>query len=269
MKRFATLLLPVLVLAGCTKLPSRKPTGQPTVVSLNPCSDALLADIAPGQLLAVSHYSHDPAASSMPRSQAMRFPDTNGTVEEVLALNPDVVVTDRFTAPATRAALTRLGIRVVTLGLAANVAQSEAQIRRLATLTGHERRGAALIARIQAALARTTWTGAKIPALLWQQGGMVQGSDTLAAQLLAHTGFANQARLRGLGQGAYLPLEQVLADPPAVIIAAGAGRMLHHPVLRDLRNTRVVHIDPRLLYCGGPTIPRLLDRLAQIRRSLA
>ena len=39
---------------------------QPTIVSLNPCADAILAEVtAPEHLLAISHYSQDPAATSM------------------------------------------------------------------------------------------------------------------------------------------------------------------------------------------------------------
>ena len=41
----------------------------------------------------------------MPAEQALRYPATGGTVEEVLALDPDVVVAGSFIAPATLAAL--------------------------------------------------------------------------------------------------------------------------------------------------------------------
>ena len=55
---------------------------------LNPCTDAILAEVAaPGQLLAISHYSKDPRASSMEAAVAARFAATGGTVEEVLALD--------------------------------------------------------------------------------------------------------------------------------------------------------------------------------------
>ena len=80
--------------AGCA--PAAAPGGRshgPKIVSLNPCSDAVLAEVAdPAQILAISHYSHDPRASSMPLDQARRFRSTGGTVEEVIALKPDVVV---------------------------------------------------------------------------------------------------------------------------------------------------------------------------------
>jgi hypothetical protein len=47
----------------------------PAIVSLNPCSDAILAEVAdPGQVLALSHYSRDPRSSSMDVGLARRFP---------------------------------------------------------------------------------------------------------------------------------------------------------------------------------------------------
>jgi iron complex transport system substrate-binding protein len=260
------ILLLAFALVGCAQATVPKAdTAHPTIVSLNPCSDAILAEVAePAQLLAISHYSLDPRATSMPLPVARRYRMTGGTVEEVLALDPDVVVADPFIAPATRGAFERLGIRVEVIGIAASVAESEAQVRQLAALAGHPGRGEALVARIEAALSATRRTGG-IPALLWQQGGLVPGEGTLAAELLAHTGFASHSAARGLGQGAYLPLEEVLADPPRVILAAGSERAQAHPALEALADVRHAKLDPALLYCGGPTIPRLARRLAQVR----
>ena len=89
----------------------------------------------------------------MDAARARRFAATTGTVEEIAALRPDVVVSGTFTAPATRAALARLGIPLVEVPIAPTVAESEAQIRHLARLAGQPQRGDALIARIESALA--------------------------------------------------------------------------------------------------------------------
>lgn len=259
--------LACLAIAGCAAIaPRRHDASHARIVSLNPCTDAILAEVAaPGQLLAVSHYSHDSRASSMPADEARRYRETGGTVEEVLALDPDVVVASSFLDPAAMKAFARLGIRVEPVGIAATVAESDAQIRRLAALAGEPARGEALVARIERAVHAARRPGPKVPALLWQEGGLVPGPDTLAAQLLSNSGFASFSAIRTLGQGAYLPLEQVLADPPKLVIAAGDERMEHHPALRRLHGVRYAAIAPNLLYCGGPTIPRLASRLARLR----
>lgn len=255
---------------GCSS-PPLAPLAEtrPTIVSLNPCTDAVLAEVAaPSQLLAISHYSHDPRASSMSLEQARRFASTGGTVEEVLALDPDIVVAGAFLPPATAQAFERLGIEVETFGIVSDLADNAAQIRRLAALAGQPERGEALLERIDEALASAKHTGTKVEALLWQQGGLVPGEGTLIAELLAHTGFASHSAARGLGQGAYLPLEEVLVDPPQLVLAAWDERMLIHPALRGLEGVEYERIDPSLLYCGGPSVIRAVERLAEIRADI-
>lgn len=259
-------LAAVLVLAGCVPPQKAQTSVQPTVVSLNPCTDAILAEVtAPEQLLAISHYSKDPAASSMMPAQAARYPATGGSVEEVLALQPDVVVAGSFLDPAARRVFERLGIRVETVGIAQTVAQSVAQVRQLAELTGEPARGEALAARIENAWEEASFSGPPVETLLWQEGGIVPGPDSLVARLMARSGFALHSAARGLQQGAYLPLEQVLADPPALVLSAADEPMLRHPVLAHAPGVARAEFDPALLYCGGPSIPRALARLHQVR----
>ena len=81
----------------------------------------------------------------MPLAEARRFRATGGTVEEVLALDPDVVVAGTFLPPATAQAFDRLGIRVETFGIVPDLAENAAQVRRLAALAGHPERGEALL----------------------------------------------------------------------------------------------------------------------------
>jgi iron complex transport system substrate-binding protein len=267
--------LAALALAACAAAPAREAgRAQPRLVSLNPCTDAILAEVAdPEQLLAISSYSHDPASSSMDLAQARRFRATGGSVEEILSLKPDVVVGTGFMSPATVQALDGLGLRLERFGIAATVEDSKAQVRSLAALAGHPERGEALVARIDAALASAAApAGAPVPAVIWQSGGIVAGADTLVSDVLGRTGFANMAAAEGLRQADHLPLEVMVARPPRVIFAAGAheaneDRMLSHPALARLKDTRREPLDPALLWCGGPTIPRLAERLAKARRA--
>jgi len=272
---FGVLLL--LSLAACVQAvpPQSRPGAAPTIVSLNPCTDAVLAEVAdPGQIVAISAYSHDPASSSMDLAVARRFPATSGTVEELLALRPQLVIGTPFMSPASVQAIGRLGLRLERVGIATSVDESLAQVRQVAALAGHPERGEALVGRIEAALAANAApAGSPVPALVWQGGGIVPGDGTLIADLLRRTGFVNAAAARGLGQADMLPLEQLLAAPPRLIFAAGHGlgnedRMLAHPALAALSGTRREPLDPALLWCGGPTIIKTADRLGQVRRSL-
>ena len=264
-------LLPLaLLLAGCSVPPvvgaNLDGGDMPTIVSLNPCADAMLAEItAPGQLLAVSHYSHDERSASMPIELGRRFAATGGTAEEVLALSPDMVVADQFLSLSTRRALEQAGIAIVPLGIAGTLDDSVAQITQLGAATGNQDRATILAQQITQAWDAYEYSGEPASALLIQQGDIVPGEASLAHALLAHSGFESLSAARGLGQGAHLPLENVLSDPPQVVIAAGDGRMLSHPVLDQIEGLERHAFDSTLLFCGGPTIPRALARLAEIR----
>lgn len=260
-----------LALAGCSSPTVPRGEGpHPTIVSLNPCADAILAEVSsPGQLLAISHYSKDASSSSMAPADASRFRATGGTVEEVLSLDPDVVVASSFLAPATRAALEELGLRVVTFGSTNSVADSLTQVRELAAITGDKAAGERLVARIEAALAETTPAGEPVEAALWQPGGIVPGEASLVSDLLRRTGFASYSTRRGMAQADYLALEQVLADPPQLLLVAGSETGQKHPVLDRIPAMKRENFDTRLFYCGGPSIIRAADRLRTIRASIS
>lgn len=253
--------------------------GQPSrIISLNPCTDVLLVELADrDQIGALSSYSRDPLQSSMDVAAAARYPSTRGALEEVVAARPSMIVSGNFTPPATRAAYARMGLRLEEFSMAANVEDSEAQIRRMAALLGHSERGEVMIARIEQSLRDASAPdGFKpVPALIWHGGGLVVGRETLVSDLLRRTGFTPFAAIRGMGQSQYLPLEQMVADPPRVLLIVGHGdadggregrRVVRHPVLAQLPGMQRFDFDASLEYCGGPTIIRAAQRLAQIRK---
>ena len=269
----------VFALASCQAVTpvSPAPAAHPTIVSLNPCSDAILAQVTrPGQLLGISHFSHDPVSSSMGIAAASRFRSVSGSVEEIARLSPDIVVADVFLPATTVQALRDLGVQVVSIGMASSVEASTAQVRQLAAAARADAAGEALIARIEQALAKAVPVGGKPPvsAIVWESGGIVAGDHTLIAELLRRTGFVNAAAAKGLGQAEYLPLESMMAEPPDVILATGRegaqeDRLLAHPALSALDNTRRFTFDPALLWCGGPTIVGAAERLSAIRMTLS
>ena len=257
--------------ATACSAPAEPPAdGQLRIASLNPCSDAILAEVAPDKLVAVSHYSHDPSAGSMPVSEARRWPATGGSVEEILAADANMVVASSFLPPSTRAALDQLGIPVVVLGMSNSVEENLTQVRELADAVGEAQAGEALVARIETALAAAAPTNSDGPqTILWQPGGIVPGEGALVVALMRRVGLQPADATRGLGQGDRLPLEAVLIDPPELLLHAGErgdeeSRTLHHPALRKLA-TRRAEFAPQLYFCGGPSLIRAAERLAAIR----
>ncbi|MBX9859603.1 MAG: ABC transporter substrate-binding protein [Sphingomonas sp.] len=273
----AAALAALLALGGCgaSAPPPALREGRPLrIVSVNPCIDAVLMRVAdPGQIAAISAYSHDPRATSIPLAQARRFAAIDGSAEAIVALRPDLVLASGSLTPATSAALARLGIRKVELGLPQSIVDSEAQVRDIARAVGHPERGEALAAEMAAAVVAARAPGAPVPALIWEGGGLVPALGTLPDEMLRTAGFANQAATYGLRNWDQLPLERLVARPPQVLLtppgAARDDRLLGHPVLRRLRTRIAVRDFPeRLLFCGGPTIIDALARLRTVRASL-
>jgi len=246
----------------------------PRIVSINPCVDAVLLQVAdPAQIAGISHYSQDPRATSIPLKKAERFTATSGTAEEILALAPDLVIAGAHVSPSTVAALKRLKIDVLLVGVPDSIAASKAQIHQIAAAAGHADRGVMLNQRIDAAVFAARPAGTPVSALIWQSGGLVPGRDTLADELLTVTGFRNMSTDYGLKSWDVLPLEHLIARPPRLLLSVGGApgedRMLGHPVLRPLADQIAIRpFSERLLHCGGPTIIDAVNHLASVRRAL-
>lgn len=259
-------------------LPS--PDAKPVrIVSMNPCVDTILMEVAdPRQIAAISHYSQDGRATSVPLSWAMQYPVVADTAEDVIAAEPDLVIAGPHVSIQTIAALKRLGIPLMQVSVPETVSQSKAQISDIAARIGQARRGAYLNARIDKAVADAHGNSPPVSALIWQGSGLVPGTGTLADEMLRRAGFRNLSSTLGLKKWDILPIEGLLAHPPTVLLAGqanmGAGdgdanRMLSHPVLRHIgTRIQVAHYPSSLLHCGGPVIIKSVERLAEIRRSL-
>lgn len=272
--------LAALLVAGCSGASGLAPAerdaaGLPRVVSINPCVDAVLMQIADQrQIAGISHYSQDARATSIPLDLARRFKATSGTAEEVVALAPDLVLAGGHVAPSTIAALARMRIPLVQLGVPESIAESSAQVRDIARAIGRRAQGEALVHRIDAAVRDAQPSDRRaVPALIWQGGGMVPGTGTLSSELLQATGYRNMSADYGLKLWDVLPLEPLVARPPRVLLSVGAegrdDRMLGHPVLDHLKGRIAVRPYPdRLMHCGGPTIVDAVGQLARIRQSL-
>ena len=260
-----------MTVASCSSPP---PSASDRIVSTNPCLDAILVDIAPERIAALSHWSHDPRASSIPQAVARRFPATQGTAEEVIALRPGLVLASSFTSPATLAAYRRLGLKVERFGIPSTLGENRAQIRAVARAAGVPARGEALIARIDRAVAEAAPRDARRPTtLLWLGGSnLVTGHGTLIDEMMTRAGLSNASAGYGLRFTGVLPLEHVVARPPALVLTPAAepgesGEARRTALrLRALpRTARIGRFPPDLFFCGGPSVIPAMRRLAEVR----
>ncbi len=273
-------MVAALLLAVVAAFPAR--AGAPRrIVSINLCTDQLVMMLAdPGRIASISFLAADPASSVM-ADEATRFRLNHGLAEEILPLDPDLVLAGggAHAANYTVDLLRRLGYRVVTLPLATSLADVPVHIRLVAKAIGEEARGEALIARFRARMAAIPpVTGARPVAALYEANGISSGADTLAAASIRAAGFANFATKRHLEGVAYLPLETVIAARPDLLILGRlrqdfpslAAETLKHPALRAaFPPRRIVRIDQHMWACPVPAIADAVARLAAARLRLS
>jgi iron complex transport system substrate-binding protein len=266
-------LLVAFALAGCARPPVIAPHG---VVSNNPCIDAVLAEIAlPGQISAVSAYSHDADSASAPLAWARQLPAMGMSAEELLLARPKLVLTGNLASSGANAVLARAGIKTIALGVAPTIADDVQQIRTIAAALDRTDAGEALISDILESLPSTQFSGPFVSAIIWQNGGFVAGKGTLQDELLARHGFRNASAQYGLSSWGVLPLETLMRNPPMVIFMPTNARdsdaretRARQELLGHLGGrTRIVDFPDRLLFCGGPTIIKVSAILKKTRAS--
>ena len=294
--RWLLLGFPALILAGCSSQRDIEPDG---IVSNNPCIDGVLEQIAaPGQIAAVSIYSHDAASASASLAWGRHLPAIGTSAEEVITAQPRLLLTGSLASSGTNAALAKAGVKLLGFGVPASVAENKQQIRAIAKAIGREAAGEQLVRRIDRAITplpqaggagggpvtQTTSETAPTPnpsrkregdfesAIIWQSGGFVPGKGTLQDELLARAGFVNASAAYGLKQWQQLPFETLIRKPPSVIFMpvrgegdAGRELAMRKRLLRHLRGkSRIVSFPDRLLFCGGPTI---IEAMKVMRKS--
>jgi len=262
------------VMMICAGLPgSSHAAGLPRVASINLCTDQLLMTLAdPEQILGLSPYSRD-VARSWDAAKASKFPRLSGEAEDVLVLNPDIVVAGRFTKRATRELLKEKGLRVVEFDAARSLDDVKKQIWQMGGLVQHPDRAATEVQRLDTAIARARAVVSRRPyrVLALSRRGWVSGGDSLTSSLLATAGLDNAASDLGYKLGGFASLETIVSLRPDFLLVSDGGDfaedegrafMLHPALERFYPASKRLVIPEKLTVCGGPMLSEALDRLA-------
>jgi iron complex transport system substrate-binding protein len=229
------------------------------------------------RIRAVSHLAADPLVSAV-ADKARGIPWTHGEAEVVLGLAPDLVIAGEHTTPATVALLERLGVRLLKVPLASDIAGARSVTYQIADAVGARAEADALIAdfdrRVAAAAPSTSW---RPTAVVYQVNNSAAAPGGVADAVLNAAGFDNLAARLGLGPGGQLPLESLIATPPDLIVLSGpineyrtaVAENLRHPALAALMAKRRSLILPwRLWLCATPHLAEAIERLAAVRAEM-
>ncbi|MGE3065594.1 MAG: ABC transporter substrate-binding protein [Hyphomicrobiaceae bacterium] len=268
------------IAALAVALPARAADAPRRIVSLNLCVDQILIDlVAKSRIAALTHLATDASVSAIPEA-ARGYPFTHGTAEEVIRLDPDLVISQAYSMPATVDLLRRLGRRVEVVPLPQTFADVRALVRRIAQLVGEEARGEALVRRFDdrlAAAAKAAQGQPQRTALIYQIGGLVSAAGTIVDEALEAAGFVNMAGRYTLTRSGRLPMEELVAHPPDLLVLATApddyptavADNLRHPVVRRIMRRHASVLLPWPLWlCGTPHIADAVERLAAARQAL-
>ncbi len=265
-------LLPVILLCGGSALVDARPRALPAkphrIVSLNLCADQYLIALAdPGQITALTRFSRDPAMSAA-ADAAQRLPQTKGNAEDVVALDPDLVIASPGRRSATMSALARQHYPTLELKSAKSYADIVAQVREVAAAVGHPERGEALIRRMDAELATLPRRHKRGVAAYYQRRGFLTGTGTLIDDLMKRVGLANLAGKIGKPVLSRLTIEQLIVARPDYLLVETATdhvtdqgtEMLHHPALAGIPRLK---LPQAWTVCGGPAYVRAAQSLSQ------
>jgi iron complex transport system substrate-binding protein len=249
------------------------------IVSLNLCADELVLRLADRDNIAsVTWLSRDPDNSNV-ASLAAQVPVNHGLAEEVIALDPDLVVAGLHTGRSAVALLRRTGFPLIELAVPRSLDEIREQIRTVAGAVGEPQRGERMVTEMDDRLAGFAQAAPAIRrrALVLNPNSFTAGSNSLADKIMAAAGLANLAPALGVGNYGRVPLETVVTARPDLLIIdarrdgppSWATELLRHPVLAALGKTRLVVLPSRLWTCGGPAVVEAVARLAQVAGELA
>lgn len=243
----------------------------PSVVSINLCADQLVLLLAaPEQILSLSNLSHQEAGSHYFK-QARSYPVNEGHAEQVLGLEPDLVIAGQYSNKYTIDLLRETGLRVETLPIANDIDTMLSNIQTVSRWLGKKESGTAIVQKLNSQLqALSTPPTVKPVAAVYDPNGYTSGAQSLRGQMMERSGWSNAAALAGIQHFGQLSLESIIRlKPDALIVSpyspgtySRAQAMSKHPaLLASGVNPHIINIPSRKTVCAGPWTIDVIEQL--------
>ena len=248
------------------------------IASINLCTDQLLFEIAaPNKIISTTYLSLDPEISNHPK-RAKKYRVNHGLAEEIVHLNPDLILAGKYSSLSATKILRKLGFEVAEFEPAVSIDGIYKNIERLSNLIGRPNIGRKLIQKIKHKFNPNNMENhAKKPtAVIFKARGFTLGKNSLANEVVLHSGLINIAQDQIRGSFDYMPLEQLIALNPDLIITDAfnenspslSQNLLKHPALGKItqigsreNDPNVAVIPARYWNCGNSFITHALAQL--------
>jgi iron complex transport system substrate-binding protein len=254
----------------------------PRVMSLNLCADPYLMAFADkAQIVALTPLSRD-ARLSANAAAAENFPVSDGQIEAIIELKPDLVIVSSWSDPMRNALIKRLGFELLTLDAAQNYTAARDEIITLGKAIGREAQARAYLQNLDTALAALQKLTHAPKVLPLQRRNLTVGRGHILDDILRRAGAVNLGRDTSDSPMRRVSLENALAVQADYILVNETDEMpdsrgmefITHPALaRAYPATRRLHIGNNLLVCAGASTPRavaaLISQLNQYQKRAA
>ena len=270
MKRWLAILL---LLGACAPAPAPVAQGRAQrIVSLDYCADQYVLKLVPRErILAVSP---DAASDfSYMRAAAQGVPRVRSSAEDVLLLEPDLVVRSYGGGAGVADLLERAGVWVLQLGYANDLAGVRTVLTDAAAGLGEVQRGVGIAREWDVRLASLKAGAGARSALYVTPGGVTTGPGSLVDEMLRAGGLRNFQTKPGWGP---LPVERLAYERPDVVASAFFDTRWNradpwsasaHPVAaRALGGQPTVELPGAWTACGGWFVLDAVERLATAAR---
>jgi iron complex transport system substrate-binding protein len=232
------------------------------IVSLNMCTDNLILRLAElDNIASVTWLSRDPRNSGV-ADLAKRVGVNHGLAEEIVPLDPDLILAGVFSTRTAVSLIKRTPLRLVEFGIPKSFAEVREQIASVADLVGERQNGEAMIRAMDERLSAVKpASGARPRAIVLNPNGATVGRGSLVSEIMELAGLRNVAAELDIESYGLVPLENVvLNDVDILIVSASrdgpsslATEILNHPVLARLSSrVKIVSVPSRYWGCGGP-----------------
>jgi iron complex transport system substrate-binding protein len=229
------------------------------IVSLDYCADQFVLGLADrGQIAAVS-YGADKDDSYF-RDRAVGLKRTRGTLEETLALKPDLIVRNWGGGYGVEQAYARFGIPVLTIGDASSFAEARAQVIAASHAFGQDAYGFEVVRDLDLRLEQL-YIGAPAirPRVLYvTAGGATAGKGVLIDDVIRYAGAENVQKGAGW---TVLPLEKLVQRPPAYVAlgffnadqtqASAWSPARHSGWRQSLRHAKQINLPTAAISCAA------------------
>jgi iron complex transport system substrate-binding protein len=264
MLRIASLLALTALLACSAALAS--PAQR--VVSLDYCADQFVLRLLPRASILALSPDADKEFSYM-REAAKGLPRVRPVAEDILALQPGLVIRSYGGGPRLASFLERAGVPVLQVPFANTLQDIRDMLVAVAGGLGVPEQGLALRDAMDRRLAAIPATTVPRRALYMTPNGVTSGAGTLIHEMLLAANLVNYEQRSGWHP---IPLETLAYDQPDLVAAAFFEHKAGHPLMwsatrhpvaqRQLREQETVMLQGAWTSCGGWFLVDAIEALA-------